>query len=108
MPTEAYIVQEGTGRLETLDARGFTSTELAPGVVLWFTPGTVHRAINTSGDLKVLILMQNAGLPEHGDAVMTFPAQHLGCGIVQSRRVPSLTGCRRRRCGRGGRRPPSA
>jgi mannose-6-phosphate isomerase-like protein (cupin superfamily) len=75
--TEAYIVQEGTGRLETLDARGFTSTELAPGVVLWFTPGTVHRAINTSGDLKVLILMQNAGLPENGDAVMTFPAQHL-------------------------------
>ena len=31
--TEAYIVQEGTGRLETLDARGFTSTDLAPGVV---------------------------------------------------------------------------
>lgn len=75
--TEAYIVQEGTGRLETLDARGFRSTDLAPGVVLWFTPGTVHRAINTSGDLKVLVLMQNAGLPENGDAVMTFPAQHL-------------------------------
>ncbi|WP_457965925.1 cupin domain-containing protein [Arthrobacter sp. D1-29] len=75
--TEAYIVLEGTGRLETLDSRGFTSTDLAPGVVLWFTPGTVHRAINTSGDLKVLVLMQNAGLPENGDAVMTFPAEHL-------------------------------
>jgi mannose-6-phosphate isomerase-like protein (cupin superfamily) len=75
--TEAYIVLEGTGRLETLDSRGFASTDLAPGVVLWFTPGTVHRAINTSGDLKVLVLMQNAGLPENGDAVMTFPAQHL-------------------------------
>jgi mannose-6-phosphate isomerase-like protein (cupin superfamily) len=76
--TEAYIVLAGTGRLETLDSRGFTSTDLAPGVVLWFTPGTVHRAINTSGDLKVLVLMQNAGLPENGDAVMTFPPQHLG------------------------------
>ena len=75
--TEAYIVLEGTGRLETLDSRGFASTDLAPGVVLWFTPGTVHRAINTSGDLKVLVLMQNAGLPENGDAVMTFPAEHL-------------------------------
>jgi mannose-6-phosphate isomerase-like protein (cupin superfamily) len=75
--TEAYIVLAGTGRLETLDSRGFNSTDLTPGVVLWFTPGTVHRAINTSGDLKVLVLMQNAGLPENGDAVMTFPPQHL-------------------------------
>ncbi|MBP1137392.1 mannose-6-phosphate isomerase-like protein (cupin superfamily) [Arthrobacter sp. PvP023] len=75
--TEAYVVQQGTGRLETLDSRGFTSTPLAPGVVLWFTPGTVHRAINDSGDLVVLVVMQNAGLPENGDAVMTFPPGHL-------------------------------
>lgn len=75
--TEAYVVQQGTGRLETLDSRGFTSTPLAPGTVVWFTPGTVHRAINDSGDLRVLIVMQNAGLPENGDAVMTFPPEHL-------------------------------
>ena len=75
--TEAYVVLEGRGRLETLNSAGFTSTPLAPGVVLWFTPGTVHRAINDSGDLKVLVVMQNAGLPEHGDAVMTFPPEHL-------------------------------
>jgi mannose-6-phosphate isomerase-like protein (cupin superfamily) len=75
--TEAYVVLEGAGRLETLDSRGFTSTPLVPGAVLWFTPGTVHRAINDSGDLKVLVVMQNAGLPEHGDAVMTFPPEHL-------------------------------
>lgn len=74
--TEAYVVLQGIGRLETLDSRGFTSTPLAPGVVLWFTPGTVHRAINDSGDLKVLVVMQNAGLPEHGDAVMTFPPEY--------------------------------
>jgi mannose-6-phosphate isomerase-like protein (cupin superfamily) len=75
--TEAYVVQRGTGRLETLDSRGFTSTVLQPGVVLWFTPGAVHRAINDSGDLQVLVVMQNAGLPENGDAVMTFPPEHL-------------------------------
>ncbi|MFF1882958.1 cupin domain-containing protein [Pseudarthrobacter sp. NPDC058196] len=75
--TEAYVVLEGSGRLETLDSRGFTTTALVPGVVLWFTPGTVHRAINDSGDLKILVVMQNAGLPEHGDAVMTFPPEHL-------------------------------
>ncbi|MCT9868690.1 cupin domain-containing protein [Paenarthrobacter aurescens] len=75
--TEAYVVQQGTGRLETLDSRGFTTTALAPGTVVWFTPGTVHRAINDSGDLRVLVVMQNAGLPENGDAVMTFPPEHL-------------------------------
>ncbi|UUL76212.1 cupin domain-containing protein [Pseudarthrobacter sp. Fe7] len=75
--TEAYVVLEGSGRLETLDSRGFNSTPLSPGVVLWFTPGTVHRAINESGDLKILVVMQNAGLPEHGDAVMTFPPGYL-------------------------------
>ncbi|MFJ4263461.1 cupin domain-containing protein [Paenarthrobacter nicotinovorans] len=75
--TEAYVVQQGTGRLETLDSRGFTSTPLAPGTVVWFTPGTVHRAINDSGDLRVLVVMQNAGLPENGDAVLTFPPEHL-------------------------------
>lgn len=74
---EAYVVQQGTGRLETLDSRGFTSSPLAPGVVLWFTPGTIHRAVNDSGDLRVLVVMQNAGLPENGDAVMTFPPAHL-------------------------------
>ncbi len=75
--TEAYVVQRGAGRLETLDSRGYTSTALEPGVVLWFTPGTVHRAVNGSGDLQVLVVMQNAGLPESGDAVMTFPPEHL-------------------------------
>ena len=75
--TEAYVVLEGAGRLETLNSDGFTSSPLEPGVVLWFTPGTVHRAINDSGNLKVVVVMQNAGLPENGDAVMTFPPEHL-------------------------------
>lgn len=75
--TEAYVVQQGNGRLETLDSRGFTSVPLEPGTIVWFTPGTIHRAINDSGDLRVLIIMQNAGLPENGDSVMTFPAEYL-------------------------------
>ena len=82
---EAYVVQQGTGRLETLDSRGFTSTALEPGVVLWFTPGTIHRAVNDSGDLRVLVVMQNAGLPENGDAVMTFPPAHLADAAAYGR-----------------------
>jgi hypothetical protein len=33
----------------------------------------IHRLVNTSGDLAILAIMQNAGLPEAGDAVFTFP-----------------------------------
>ena len=41
---------------------------------MWFTPGTIHRAVNRGG-LEVVVVMQNAGLPEAGDAVMTFPPE---------------------------------
>lgn len=71
--TEAYIVVEGHGALQTIDGEGFHETELQPGSVVWFTPGTIHRAVNHGG-LRVIVLMSNAGLPEAGDAVMTFPA----------------------------------
>jgi hypothetical protein len=73
---ECYVVVGGRGRLETLDYKGHTTTELHPGDVVWFTPGTIHRAIN-DGDLRVIVVMQNSGLPEAGDAVMTFPPEHL-------------------------------
>ncbi|MCE0540356.1 cupin domain-containing protein [Kineosporia rhizophila] len=74
--TEAYVVVSGAGRLQTLTTEGFSEQPLHPGDVVWFTPGTIHRAIN-DGDLQVLVLMQNSGLPEAGDAVLTFPPQHL-------------------------------
>lgn len=74
---ECYVVVAGRGRLQTVSAAGVGETELAPGTVAWFTPGTVHRAVN-DGDLRVLVLMANSGLPEAGDAVMTFPPEHLG------------------------------
>lgn len=71
--TEAYVVVSGQGALQTIDADGFCETALSAGSVVWFTPGTIHRAVNR-GDLRVVVLMSNAGLPEAGDAVMTFPA----------------------------------
>lgn len=71
--TEAYVVISGQGALQTIDADGFRETALSAGSVVWFTPGTIHRAVN-HGDLRVVVLMSNAGLPEAGDAVMTFPA----------------------------------
>jgi mannose-6-phosphate isomerase-like protein (cupin superfamily) len=70
--TEGYVVLSGAGRLQTLGAHGYAETPLRPGECLWFTPGTIHRLVN-DGELRILVVMQNAGLPEHGDAVLTFP-----------------------------------
>jgi mannose-6-phosphate isomerase-like protein (cupin superfamily) len=69
--TEAYAVVSGTGRVQTLTASGEEETRLEPGALVWFTPGTIHRLVN-DGDLEILVLMQNAGLPEAGDLVITF------------------------------------
>lgn len=75
--TEAYVVTAGTGAVQTLTAGdGFTETPLEPGVIAWFTPGTVHRMVGGAG-LRVTVLMQNSGLPEAGDAVFTFPPEVL-------------------------------
>ncbi|MDX3732614.1 cupin domain-containing protein [Streptomyces caniscabiei] len=74
--SECYVVVSGRGRLETLNHHGHTTTELHPGDTVWFTPGTIHRAINDE-DLRVIVVMQNSGLPEAGDAVMTFPSEYL-------------------------------
>lgn len=70
--TEAYLVVSGRGALQTIDRDGYRETPLSAGSVVWFTPGTVHRAVNL-GELRVFVLMSNAGLPEAGDAVLTFP-----------------------------------
>ncbi|MFB4277525.1 cupin domain-containing protein [Nonomuraea sp. MTCD27] len=76
--TEAYVVVGGHGALQTLDVNGLRETELGPGSTVWFTPGTIHRAVNRAGNgggLEVVVVMSNAGLPEAGDAVMTFPPE---------------------------------
>jgi len=74
--TEGYVVVSGAGRLQTLGQQGYAETPLRPGDCLWFTPGTIHRLVN-EGELRLLVVMQNAGLPEHGDAVLTFPPEIL-------------------------------
>jgi mannose-6-phosphate isomerase-like protein (cupin superfamily) len=72
--TEAYVVVGGSGLLQTVDSGGLRETPLSAGTTVWFPPGTVHRAVN-HGDLDVVVIMSNAGLPEAGDAVMTFPVE---------------------------------
>jgi hypothetical protein len=74
--TELYIVVAGRGAVQTLSAQGFREVPLAPGMLVWFTPGTIHRLINAGG-LEIQIAMQNAGLPEAGDFVLTFPQETL-------------------------------
>jgi mannose-6-phosphate isomerase-like protein (cupin superfamily) len=75
--TEAYAVVAGRGLVQTLDGDGYHETPLEPGALVWFTPGTVHRVVNGDGRLEILVLMQNAGLPEAGDLVVTFPDEVL-------------------------------
>jgi mannose-6-phosphate isomerase-like protein (cupin superfamily) len=74
--TEGYVVVGGRGRLQTLGAGGYAETPLAPLTVAWFSPGVIHRLINDGG-LQILVVMQNGGLPEAGDSVLTFPPQQL-------------------------------
>ncbi|MCT9002422.1 cupin domain-containing protein [Microbacterium memoriense] len=70
--SEGYVVVGGSGSVQTLSAQGYAEHPLTVGDVLWFSPGTVHRLVN-GGDLHLFVIMANAGLPEAGDAVMTFP-----------------------------------
>jgi mannose-6-phosphate isomerase-like protein (cupin superfamily) len=73
---EAYVVVGGRGGVQILSSAGCSEHDLEAGTVLWFTPGTVHRLINR-GDLEIIVVMANSGLPEAGDAVLTFPADVL-------------------------------
>jgi mannose-6-phosphate isomerase-like protein (cupin superfamily) len=104
--TEGYVVEAGHGSLQTLSSTGFGETVLRPGDVVWFTPGTVHRLISGDGELRINVAMQNAGLPEAGDAVLTLPPELLASRPVYERAVsladpetglPSPARARRRR-----------
>jgi mannose-6-phosphate isomerase-like protein (cupin superfamily) len=74
--TEGYVVLGGAGRVQTLSTDGFAETPLRPMTVAWFSPGVVHRLVNEGG-LQILAVMQNGGLPEAGDSVLTFPPDYL-------------------------------
>lgn len=75
--TEAYFVLAGEGAVQTLSSQGYRETPLRSGSVVWFTPGVIHRLINRDGHLEIYVVMENAGLPEHGDSVLTFPNEYL-------------------------------
>lgn len=70
--TEMYVVLGGSGAVELLDKDGFSYVELNTNGALLFSPGTIHRLINPNRDLEILVIMQNSGLPERGDNVVTF------------------------------------
>ncbi|MGY0021745.1 cupin domain-containing protein [Streptomyces sp. cg35] len=70
--SEGYVVTAGRGTVQTLTTSGYQETALEPGTVAWFTPGTIHRLTSTGG-LEITVVMQNSGLPEAGDAVLTLP-----------------------------------
>jgi mannose-6-phosphate isomerase-like protein (cupin superfamily) len=74
--TEGYVVVGGHGRVQTLGPQGYAEEALARGRVIWFSPGVIHRLVN-DGDLEIVVVMQNGGLPEAGDCVLTFPPQVL-------------------------------
>jgi mannose-6-phosphate isomerase-like protein (cupin superfamily) len=74
--SEGYYVIAGSGAVQTLNPKGFAETPLQAGTVVWFDPGTIHRLIN-GGELQILTLMSNSGLPEAGDAVLTLLPEHL-------------------------------
>ena len=74
--SEGYVVTGGSGAVHTISSAGSQVHPLLPGIVVWFSPGTVHRLVN-GGDLRLVVVMQNSGLPEAGDAVLTFPARVL-------------------------------
>lgn len=75
--TEMYFVLSGSGAVEIIDYQGFSRVELAPHSALIFSPGTIHRLINPNGDLELLVIMQNSGLPERGDNVVCFTPEWL-------------------------------
>jgi len=74
--TEGYVVIGGKGRLQTLGYGGYAETPLTPLTVAWFSPGVIHRLVNEQ-ELKIIVVMQNGGLPEAGDCVLTFPPERL-------------------------------
>ena len=75
--TEAYYITRGAGKVQALNPAGYSETELTPGKLVWFSPGTIHRLVNVDRRLEILVVMQNAGLPEAGDFVLVFPREIL-------------------------------
>lgn len=93
---ECYFVVGGEGSVQTLTRRGFAETPLREGTVAWFTPGTIHRLVNDD-NLRIIVIMQNSGLPEAGDAVFTFPSEVLAGDYAAHAQAGDEESARRRR-----------
>ncbi len=97
--TEMYYVLAGSGAVEMLDANGYSCVELKLNDALVFAPGTVHRLLNPSGDLEILVLMEHDGLPEGGDNIVCFEEAYLADqeAFADAMRVTSLEAAYQRR-----------
>ncbi len=96
---EIYFVLKGTGQIELLTMDGVETLDLIPNKAVFFRPGTFHRVLNPNRDLELLTIMQNGGLPERGDFVMSFPHEILTNppAYAQAVRAPTLADALRRR-----------
>jgi hypothetical protein len=54
---------------------------------VFFRPGIFHRVLNPNKNLTILSVMQNGGLPERGDFVMSFPQEILTSAAAYAKAV---------------------
>ena len=97
--SEIYYILAGSGSIELLSFDGLSTVDLTPGKVVYFRPGVIHRILNPNHNLEILAIMQNGGLAERGDFVMTFPAETLAspAAYAQAIRVTDDRDALRRR-----------
>ena len=97
--SEMYLVLAGAGAVELIDHNGCSRVYIQQGDALVFSPGTLHRLLNPDGDLDILVLMQNSGLPERGDNVVCFGEAWLADDLAyaEAMRVTTLEQAYRRR-----------
>jgi hypothetical protein len=62
-----YVVLGGSGTVESSTLMAFRALSFND-TMLAVCPGTIHRLI-VHGDLEILVIMQNGGLPERSDNV---------------------------------------
>lgn len=97
--SEIYVVLRGSGQMELLSMNGVEHIDLKPHEAVFFRPGTFHRAVNPNRDLEILAVMQNGGLPERGDFVLSFPHETLANprAYAQALRATTLAEAHKRR-----------
>ena len=85
--SEIYYVLSGTGQVEVLSSEGVETIDLVPAKAVFFRPGLFHRVLNPNKNLELLAIMQNGGLPERGDFVMSFPPEVVSSAATYQKAV---------------------